>query len=140
MTAARSSHTASVLSNGMVLLAGGFAGGSNGYLASAELYNPATGTFTPTGSMATPRYFHTSTTMGAFVAITGGENSSGDLNSVEVYNTSTGTFASAGILNSPREGHTAIMCSTGLLIIGGYNNNAPLPTAELAPSQSSAGD
>jgi len=53
MTAARDTHTATLLSDGRVLIAGGYAGLT--YLASAELYDPKTGTFSPTGSMATPR-------------------------------------------------------------------------------------
>ena len=56
---ARNSHTATLLPNGQVLVAGGFTGISN--LASAELYDPATGLWTTTGSMATARYRHTAT-------------------------------------------------------------------------------
>jgi len=50
MTTARSFHTATFLSNGKVLVAGGW-GDSSSCLASAELYDPATGSFTPAGSM-----------------------------------------------------------------------------------------
>src|SRR5207248_3447023 len=49
----RAYHTATRLSDGRILVAGGL--GSAGYLASAEIYDPATGTWTPTGSMATVR-------------------------------------------------------------------------------------
>jgi hypothetical protein len=57
MTVARSEHTATLLSNGKVLITGGFGNGS-GALASAELYDPSAGTFTATGGMAVARAGH----------------------------------------------------------------------------------
>src|SRR2546426_996514 len=56
---ARDSHTGTPLPNGKVLVAGGH--GSSGPLASTELYDPATGTWTATGGMGTARYVHTAT-------------------------------------------------------------------------------
>ena len=53
------SHTATLLPNGKVLVAGGY--DSSGTLASAELYDPASGTWTATGSLATARVCHTAT-------------------------------------------------------------------------------
>src|SRR5438132_3254239 len=58
LATARDYHTATLLSNGKVLVAGG-AGGP--ILSSAELYDPATGTWSATGSLTTARYFHTAT-------------------------------------------------------------------------------
>jgi hypothetical protein len=63
MTTARTyGQTATLLLDGRVLLAGGL-GGSNGMdaLASAELYDPQTGTFSPTGPMASARFWHSAT-------------------------------------------------------------------------------
>ena len=51
---ARYAHTATLLLNGKVLVAGGYNPSSN-YLSSAELYDPATGTWTPTGASAAPQ-------------------------------------------------------------------------------------
>src|SRR5579863_5070986 len=60
LTSARQNHTATLLANGLVLIAGGIASGGS-YLSSAELYNPATGIFSTTGSLNAPRAYHTAT-------------------------------------------------------------------------------
>jgi galactose oxidase-like protein len=60
LATARFIHTVTLLTNGKVLVAGGL-DASNGYLASAELYDPASGTWTATGSLGTARAFHTAT-------------------------------------------------------------------------------
>ena len=56
---ARNTHTATLLPNGKVLVAGGFNIAGNTTVASAELYDPASGTWTATGSLVTARYLHT---------------------------------------------------------------------------------
>src|ERR1700683_3382482 len=86
MTIARSGHTATLLPNGKVLIAGGYTGSVQ--LASAELYDP--GTFAPTGDMTTPRAGNTAVLLpNGKVLIAGGL-------SAELYDPSTGTFTATG--------------------------------------------
>jgi hypothetical protein len=86
-----------------------------------EIYDPATDAFTATGSMATPRMWHTSTLMpDGTVMVVGGWASGAALSSVEVYDPATGVFAPTDSLAVPRLWHTATLMSDGsLLIIGG---------------------
>src|ERR1035437_3077695 len=62
MVTARYNHTATLLSNGKVLVAGGVTNyGTTIGTSSAELFDPATGRWTTTGAMTTSRYDHTAT-------------------------------------------------------------------------------
>ena len=105
---ARSSHTATLLPNGKVLIAGGF--GSSGYLSSAELYDPASGMWSSTGGLSTARYEHTATLLpNGKVLVAGGENGSGSLSSAELYDPASGMWSSTGSLSSARRDHTATL-------------------------------
>lgn len=89
-------HTATLLPNGEVLIVGG-EDINNNILASAELYNPTTGTFSATGSLNTAREFHTATLLNnGEVLIAGGSNFTSSLTSGELYNPATGTFSYTG--------------------------------------------
>jgi hypothetical protein len=61
MLSAHSEHTANLLASGRVLVAGGF--GARGLLLSAELFDPATETFTETGGLEQAHYAHTATSL-----------------------------------------------------------------------------
>ncbi len=133
LNTARYSHTATLLSNGLVLIAGGSTLNGASAMTSAELYNPATGTFTATGSLNTARYSHTATLLNnGMVLIAGGFGGSSPVSSAELYNPATGTFTSTGNLNAARTAHTATLLNTGaVLLAGGYSGSATLASAEL---------
>src|SRR5438105_4480950 len=84
MATARSQHTATLLANGKVLVAGG--NNTIGHVAGAELYDPSTGTWALTGSMAAARYLHTATLLpNGKVLVAGGLGDFGLLASAELY-------------------------------------------------------
>lgn len=113
MNVARISHTATLLSNGEVLVAGG--GTSNfGYLASAELYNPSSGSWTLTGTMTTARQGHQAVLLrSGEVLVAGGVNASGTLASAELYDPSKGVWTPTGSMKTARSGFSLTLLSDG---------------------------
>jgi len=144
MGTARTSHTATLLSNGKVLVTGGSAGELTGNgpptpdtLAEAELFDPASGTFTPTkGNMETGRVYHTATLLNdGTVLVTGGVDSNNAVEaSAELFDPTSGTFTpTKGKMSVARYGHTATLLNNGkVLVTGGGGNTAELydPTSE----------
>jgi large repetitive protein len=119
MVAARAFHTATLLSGGTVLIAGG----ENGTQISstAELYDLTSGTFTATGNMTMTRQGHTATPLpSGSVLIAGGQTSTGPTNSAELYNPTTGKFTATGSMAVARANGAAVLLSSGdVLIVGG---------------------
>ncbi len=124
MTTARGSHTATVLNDGTVLLAGGFNG--NG-ISSAEIYNPANGRFTETATMTVARFGHTATLLpDGEVFIAGGRSCEGAncisnpaTQTAEVYDPGRRQFFAAGNLAEARTQHTATLLQDGRVLITG---------------------
>ena len=132
LAAARYGHTATLLANGKVLVAGG---GYGGILASAELYDPARGTWTMTNSLASARFDHTATLLanGKILVAGGNDSSVFPTASAELYDPASGTWATTGILANARYSHSAMLLPNGkVLAVGGavYGNNA-IASAEL---------
>ena len=133
MTVARDFHTATLLPNGTVLIAGGRTGSTNSYsyLSSAEIYDPATGVFTATGSMTAIRYSHTAALVNGKVLIAGGANSTSAVPTAEVYDPAAGTFRATGSLATARQYFTATVLGSGnVLEAGGLNGSTRLRSAE----------
>jgi N-acetylneuraminic acid mutarotase len=132
LATARYSHTATLLQNGQVLVAGGLSP-TFAPLASAELYDPASDTWTAAASMASARSAQTATLLqNGMVLVVGGNHGPTPLASAELYNPTTDTWSSAGSLTDARGYHTATLLNNGkVLIAGGFGNNGALASAEL---------
>jgi len=133
MSNARTIHTATLLANGTVLVAGGFNPGVTSALASAELYNPNTGHFSATGSLNTARRAHSAALLSnGKVLVAGGRLPPTYFASAELYDPVTGLFSTTGSMSTPRAFFTATPLSNGkVLVVGGFNAGVYLASAEI---------
>lgn len=118
----RNSTTSTLLDDGQVLVAGGYAGGTA--LATAETYDPATGTWTATaGPLATARFAPSVTRLQNGKVLVAAGYGGGVLNSAELYDPTTRTWTSAGVMGVARYGHKATLLPNGkVLVIGGLGS------------------
>jgi len=142
MTDARWSHTATLLTNGKVLVAGGYTNPSTSanqqpVLTSAELYDPATGAWTPTGSMSTRRALHVAQLLpDGRVLVAGGRTCTGPpptacssaftTNTAEIYDPATGAWTPTASMNNNRTTTGAALLTNGSVLVpagfpGGQN-------------------
>ena len=122
----RTFHTATLLTDGRVLVVGGADNART-----AELFDPSLGFFLSTGNLTNDRTLHTATIMlNGQVLIAGGI---GSATSAELYDPTTGIFSATGTMASPRSNHTATRLLDGqVLFTGGSGEDGlPLSTAEL---------
>src|SRR5205809_281250 len=125
-------HTAIRLNDGTVLIAGGQRGAR--YRRAAQLFDPATDTFTALGPMSTPRGRHTATLLrDGRVVVIGGTDGVKPLASLEIYDPTTRTFSLApSALAVVRQDHTTTLLPDGrILVVGGSNASGALDSAEI---------
>ena len=128
----RGGHTATLLPDGRVLVAGGYAVAADrskpdSVLGSAEIYDPATGTWSATGPLAEGRSDHTATLLadgrvlvaGGYVVCCGSLRPDRAVGSAEVYDPATGTWSATGPLAEGRGRHTATLLSDGRVLVAG---------------------
>src|SRR2546421_374201 len=146
MKVARYNHTATLLKNGKVLVAGGVDSSGN-MLASAELFNPTTGTWSLTGSLHVARFDHPSILLSnGKVLVAGGDDGAGytcvsfssgsasqkmiksplspcfcphSIKSAELYDPTVGTWSLTGNMNSPRVFHSATSLPNNKVLAAG---------------------
>ncbi|HZP13219.1 MAG TPA: kelch repeat-containing protein [Nevskiaceae bacterium] len=121
-------HAATLLTDGRVLVTGGNfcpLGDPKGchVTDTAEIYDPASNRFVGTGSMTTPRQFHTATLLAdGRVLIAGGSGWSDSATTAEIFNPATGRFTAVGAtMTTARYNHAAARLASGRVILGGGN-------------------
>ena len=129
-----SCNTATLLSNGKVLIAGGFIGESDNTTASVEIYDPTSNTWSAAASMSTERADHTETLLpNGEVLVVGGNGKSACLSSAEIYDPANNTWTSAGNSSMARVYHTATLLPNGKVLIagGGYSEGNLIASSEI---------
>src|ERR1035437_8921106 len=127
----RYAHTATLLQNGKVLVAGGY---NTTWLSTAELYDPAAGTWTTTGPLNTARGQNAATLLptGKVLSV-GGQMGSTYLTTAELYDPTTRIWTTLpNSMTTGRSLHTVTLLSSGkILVAGGQNSTGYLNSTEL---------
>ncbi len=139
MHTGRADHTATLLQNGQMLVAGGFSDVNFSVaLASAELFNPVTGKWKTTGSMNTARIGQRATLLqNGQVLVAGGYNQVDfpanpvPIASAELFNPVTGKWKTTGSMHAARIDYTATLLSNGQVLVAGGWSPGALASAEL---------
>ena len=118
MTRQRATHTATLLPDGKVLIAGGFAGDESG-LASAEVFDPATSLFAPASEMSVARAGHTATLLSTGKVLIAGGYNGAYLASAELYDPAARTFTPTSRMVTARSGHVATILPNGKVLLTG---------------------
>lgn len=121
MLDARSGHSATLLEDGRILLAGGE--NSSGPLASLEIYDPASASFSAAGTLSGARASHGAARLpGGSVLMIGGSDGTNPLASSEIYDPESGSSVPGPSLSAPRSGLSATRLLDGKVLIAGGNN------------------
>ena len=124
---ARKAHTATILSDGKVLIAGGE--NSEGQVEVSEIYDPDSGAFSASAKLNISRANHTATKLAdGRILIIGGHNRDSSLKSTELFDSANNAFSRGPSLLQPRSGHTTTLLADGRLLIAGGD---PEGTAEI---------
>jgi hypothetical protein len=119
----RQRHTTTLLTDGRVLIAGGEVGGQPD--ASAEIYDPVTGTTTVIANMTGVRSAHSATVLqNGRVLIAGGAGANGNLDSSELFDPATEAFVPGPTLSVSRLGHSATRLADGKVLLAGGNDQS----------------
>jgi N-acetylneuraminic acid mutarotase len=134
---ARWDHSAILLANNRVLIVAGLSGAGGGTAsATAELYDPAGGTWSASGSLATARYYNTATLLpnGKVLVAGGTSNGSSAISSCELYDPTLGTWSATGNLGTARAYHTATLLPNGKVLVVGGTGALPVPALSVLAS------
>jgi len=138
MSVPRANHTATLLADGRVLVAGGLNSSGHG-IAAAEVYDARTDSWSSAGTMGEARYHHTATLLpNRKVLVAGGHQLTGDgstvaLSSAELYDPASNSWTKAARMSVPRDNQTATLLPDGrVLEVGGGSRTAGfLASAEI---------
>jgi hypothetical protein len=131
LATARYDHTATLLPNGKVLVAGGTDNDFHG-VTSTELYDPASGTWMATGSLNSPGSVATATLLPNGKVLVTEYNGNAVPASAELYDPTSGSWTTTGSLLTVRRLNTATLLPNGkVLVTGGYGATGSLASAEL---------
>lgn len=132
MTEQRNGHTATLMSNGKLLVTGGWNGSMN--TKSAEEYDQETDSWMVVDDMDSIRFQHTATALNnGKVFIAGGWNGASiNYTGTEIYDPVSQTFSAGPFMHAGRSGHTATKLNDGkVLIVGGYGNDGNTDIVDL---------
>lgn len=115
---ARADHTATLLTDGDVLVVGG-TDGISAALDTAERFDLLSSRWTAVASLQTPRADHAAAATGGSVLVVGGRDATGVLDDAELYDPFANTWTAAGTLNVPRAGATAVTLGDGTVLVSG---------------------
>jgi hypothetical protein len=133
MANARSSHSATLLPDGRVLISGGYPG------TNAEICDSITGRFTSARNMIVSRQWHTATLLSNGTVLIAGGNLDGSFDSsyvvgntsAELYNPAMGIFSATGTMTRYRRSHEAGLLANGSVLIAPGSDANDFGTAEL---------